>query len=1044
MVADSLAPETEARTKPKPDDSPPPSGEPESPTVATSAITLEPPPPPATITPPPPVIEPALPERRHEETARVELVTAPKTNEERAWGLGFFALVTLMFGLAAAAALSWNWRYVNRFLALPSALGRWTWPAFLLPALPAAILATIQMVVLGAVAYRFLFPRHSEPWAAIAFILGLGEGLTGLTGTILALLGHFTFGWLEVVLLGEIAAFVLFSFVYGLPERPSLSRWVGIVRSLRPPRVRPIEWLGLAGVTSIAVLVFCQATFYPIIETDALIYHAPLAALVYYHGGLPWIVGGGVGLSSSANYPQVFSLLGAYYYAWTGGVNDVYLRLIGAGNWCLIIYATFLIGRRLAGRPHGLLAAVLAVSVPSFVSYAFLATQETTLIMFGALGFLALLKATKAKHPSYAIVSGILLGGAALTSYQGLYFILPIVVLYALAVLRRWDLRLRAFRQVEPLMLLLILFVAALAGSAPYVRNWVLLGDPLYPFYRGLFSSPYLSPTTMGFAEMEWRSVALDLASFGPTAASYWDFLFQFGTHPSFAPLSLAFAVPAFLILPGAKIRRKAELACFYFVILGAIFAGPIPFIRYAWLLIPFAAIAVAGAAFAALRALRDWASVDTRSRPARIATEAVGRVPVVVLASLFILPIVVGFGGNAYFFGANNGTGDYLRYFDKPGIDLWSDLKSSYGSDTSAWQWFNDNLLPGQRIASLEYRVYYIDGSLRVADTMLYLDSQEAEPLYFMQDPANMSAFLHAHGVSYVFMRSMDWTGFTSAALPLLRWLGSPYFPWAAVFGKSVIFDVGFQPYPDVPPGNPIGLYGIVGLDAPQEFLGKRVLRIVQDSNTPRVSVFSPPNPEALVRRDLDSGDGRLDVNVKRAADNTWYAIDRSQKGNTSTWRTAVFPVPRITGQSILELGLHASGSDFIVDDIEVKPITEPWFAWYGAEANETFPAETRPSAVFVYLPFLTIGQRLTVSATAGGRNLSVEVFRNLIRPEPWTGWWLQYSSRTRGPALPTLGTAGPRVDYTIAASGTYTLVIVLWAPWPAGITPHVQIPIK
>src|SRR5207249_3400217 len=144
------------------------------------------------------------------------------------------------------------------------------------------------------------------------------------------------------------------------------------------------------------------------------------------------------------------------------------------------------------------------------------------------------------------------------------------------------------------------------------------------------------------------------------------------------------------------------------------------------------------------------------------------------------------------------------------------------------------------------------------------------------------------------------------------------------------------------------------------------------------------------------------------------------------------------------LEFGLHATGSDFIVDDIEVKPLLQPWFALYGSPGNETFPAETRPSAVFVYLPFLTIGQRLTVSATAGGRNLSVEVFRNLIRPEPWTGWWLQYSSRTRVPALPTLGTAGPRVDYTIAASGTYTLVIVLWSPWQAGITPDVQIAIK
>src|SRR2546425_9333952 len=123
MAADSLSPETESRIEPKPDDSSPPPAEPVAPTVATSAIALEAPAPPVTITPPPPVLEPAVPEPHHDELVRVELVAAPKTSEERVWGLGFFALVTLMFGLAAAAALSWNWRYVDRFLALPSAFG---------------------------------------------------------------------------------------------------------------------------------------------------------------------------------------------------------------------------------------------------------------------------------------------------------------------------------------------------------------------------------------------------------------------------------------------------------------------------------------------------------------------------------------------------------------------------------------------------------------------------------------------------------------------------------------------------------------------------------------------------------------------------------------------------------------------------------------------------------------------------------------------------------------------------------------------------------
>src|SRR5213596_1239528 len=147
MASDSFPQEADARTKPDPEDGSSPSTEPALPTVATSAIALEPPTPeafaPSSVALGPTVVRPRL-----EEAIRVEIVTAPKTSEERAWGLGFFALVTLVFGLAAAAALSWNWRYVDRFLALPSALGRWTWPAFPLPALPAAILATIQMVVL--------------------------------------------------------------------------------------------------------------------------------------------------------------------------------------------------------------------------------------------------------------------------------------------------------------------------------------------------------------------------------------------------------------------------------------------------------------------------------------------------------------------------------------------------------------------------------------------------------------------------------------------------------------------------------------------------------------------------------------------------------------------------------------------------------------------------------------------------------------------------------------------------------------------------------
>src|SRR5437867_13432848 len=117
MASDSFPQEADARTKPDPEDGSSPSTEPALPTVATSAIALEPPTPeafaPSSVALEPPVVGPRL-----EEAIRLEIATAPKTSEERAWGLGIFALATLAFTLATPAAISRNWHYDVRFQGL--------------------------------------------------------------------------------------------------------------------------------------------------------------------------------------------------------------------------------------------------------------------------------------------------------------------------------------------------------------------------------------------------------------------------------------------------------------------------------------------------------------------------------------------------------------------------------------------------------------------------------------------------------------------------------------------------------------------------------------------------------------------------------------------------------------------------------------------------------------------------------------------------------------------------------------------------------------
>src|SRR2546422_655290 len=82
-----------------------------------------------------------------------------------------------------------------------------------LVALLAAIVGTIQILALGTMARRVVIPGRREPWETIAFVIGLGEGLTGLTATILAIVGRFTFVWLELALLGEIGMFAVLCFI---------------------------------------------------------------------------------------------------------------------------------------------------------------------------------------------------------------------------------------------------------------------------------------------------------------------------------------------------------------------------------------------------------------------------------------------------------------------------------------------------------------------------------------------------------------------------------------------------------------------------------------------------------------------------------------------------------------------------------------------------------------------------------------------------------------------------------------------------------------
>jgi hypothetical protein len=967
---------------------------------------------------------------------------SPKTREEAFWGLGFFVLTTLLLAFAASLTLSWDSHYLRRFLAMPSALGGFVPAGVPLDGLPFAILGGLQMLVLGSAAYALLFPRKTDPWEALGFAIGLGLGLTGLIATVLALVGLFNLLALEFVSLGALGGFmVLGRLRNGASFRPLLQVWTLPRPVLRIPGLLAVAWVGF-----VSALIVYQALFYPVVETDSLIYHAPLAAMVYHHGGLPWVVGGGVGLGSSANYPQLFSLIGATFYVWTGGVHDVYLRLLGAVGWMLTVYGTGLIGRRLGGPALGLVAGLLAASVPSFISYGFLTTQMTVLTSFGAFAFLALVQSGSGDSRRWSVLAGLFFGFAALTSYQGLYLLAPVVLLAGSSLVRRIP---RVAASLErrgvpeepglggkPLGAGIAVVSAALVGCAPYLRNLLLLGNPLYPFFRWAFPTGYVSPMSMELVELHIRSAAWVLVGANPGTSSWFDFLFLTGTHAAFAPLNFVLTIPALLVLPLSALRRRRELAFCYSITLLAALAGPIFFVRYLWLLIPYAGVMVAGMALAAGRALTA-ASVRARRPPVHI--RAAGKIPVVVLGAFLLMPIAVGFYGNAYFFGANGDTpADPFRYFTHPSPDVWEYLRASYGSDASGWEWLNANLASGERVATFEYRVYYLKYALTDPGSILYLDGEEADPLYRMSDPADIAAFLSDRRVAYVFVRPIDWDSTASTLMPLFRALGSPAFPPAAVFGRTVVFHVGAQRYSVVPAGMPISLRGIEG---PTEFKGRQAVVIPNGSVAPRLFLFSADALQLLMVRFWDEGAGSLHLNFLHAVDKKWYFLDSAEKLGKPAWRTVSFVVPGARTGSFLEFGLHARGSDFVVDRIEILTVASPARVRYGLEAGVLLSNETRPPALFVYLPFLNKGDRILAAASIPGSRISIDVFRGYISPDSVTGWWTTNGLSARSPALPLQGTENPQLEWTVPTSGGFTLVVSLWSPYRPGLDPWLQV---
>ncbi|MEW5720461.1 MAG: glycosyltransferase family 39 protein, partial [Chloroflexota bacterium] len=267
---------------------------------------------------------------------------------------------------------------------------------------------------------------------------------------------------------------------------------------------------------------------------DALMYHLPAPKLFLdAHTLLPFLE------NVQANSPIAFDLLTAFGLS-VG--SEVFPQLLQFALGLVLALGVYQVAMRAFNRSVGILAAAILFSIPVFGILAGWAYLDVVWGLCEFLSVYAFWNWVERRQTQWLILSATLMGLALSNKYLALQGM--IVLAIAVVIASRPDGWLRAARN-----LIVFGFFAGLAAFPWYFKNWIWLGNPVYPYFLGgvnydalrLQFNTYLgSGYGVGRDWLAYVMLPLNIfarsGEFGPVALS----------APSFCFLIL----PAYLTLP--------------------------------------------------------------------------------------------------------------------------------------------------------------------------------------------------------------------------------------------------------------------------------------------------------------------------------------------------------------------------------------------------------------------------------------------------------------------------------------------------------------
>lgn len=338
-----------------------------------------------------------------------------------------------------------------------------------------AILAMALFVAAGWRILRLADLEPAHPCDVLLYSAALGPGLWSLVLLTLGLLGSLSPWALSLVAIVGVA--------FARQELRNLPELVdGTSREIRESiEGRWLVGLGLLVTGGVAAFLVLHGSAPPG-DWDSLMYHLEIPR--------QWLAQGQIFLPDGNLHAAFVSVIHMLYVPFLALGSQAAPALLNVVFAVLLGLTVFRVGQVLFDTETGLVSSMLIWSTTGLMMVAVTARVDTTLAFYLLLGqsALALALTNPGGSRDHLMRAAAVLGVAAGVKYHGLAFAAALAPIGAWAL---WKSRGSTGRRVKTLAVLLGVF---LVGAGPWaVKNIVLLGEPLYPFFADRLLSPWLA-----------------------------------------------------------------------------------------------------------------------------------------------------------------------------------------------------------------------------------------------------------------------------------------------------------------------------------------------------------------------------------------------------------------------------------------------------------------------------------------------------------------------------------------------------------------------